>query len=232
MVKSLLKKIAALPSAETYDQAKAYSLMRGMQSEFRAAKCMPSREAVWDEAIARLDSSEPILYLEFGVYQGYSIRYFAERLKHPQTRLFGFDSFEGLPQRWGEHAKGTFTTGGTMPVIDDARVQFVKGWFQDSLPRFLSQVGPIDQKWRRVFVHFDADLYSSTLFVMATLWQHLPSYYFCFDEFMGHELRAFTDFTQAFPSTISVHAYDLIAKYPGRMLGSIARTPSAPSDPA
>lgn len=235
MVKSLLKKIAAFPSAETYDQAKAYSLMRGLRPQFDAAKRLPSREAVWDEAIARLGPDEPILYLEFGVYQGYSIKYFSERLRHPDTRFYGFDSFEGLPERWGDISKGTFTTAGSMPAISDPRVSFVKGWFQNTLPGFLATPGILDPARgspKHVFVHLDADLYSSTLFVMAMLWRHLPGYYFCFDEFMGHELRALTDFTQAFPAEVSVYAYDVIANYPGRMFGSIKHSMPASSDAA
>jgi hypothetical protein len=36
--------------------------------------------------------------------------------------------------------------------------------------------------------HFDADLYSSTLFLLSSLWLHLPEYFFIFDEFIGHGL--------------------------------------------
>jgi Methyltransferase domain len=169
-----------------------------------------------------------VLYREFGVYQGYSIRYFSERLTSAHTSLYGFDSFEGLPQRWGKLDAGTFTTGGAIPAIADSRVHFVKGLFQDTVPQFLAQLrhAEVPPEHRpRVFVHFDADLYSSTLFLMGMLWQYLPEYYFCFDEFMGHELRALCDFSVAYPSQISFLAYDLVAGYPGRMLGRLEGRP-------
>jgi len=226
VIKSLIKSIAALPGPETYDRAKAYALLKGLRPQMRSAKRLSSREAVWDEAIALLGAYEPVLYLEFGVYRGYSMRYFAERLSSPRTTLYGFDSFEGLPQRWGKYESGTFTTSGAVPDIADSRVHFVKGLFQDTVPQFLAQLrltelAPAQRP--RVFVHFDADLYSSTLFLMTTLWQYLPDYYFCFDEFMGHELRALSDFSVAYPSHISFLACDLIAGYPGRMLGKLER---------
>jgi hypothetical protein len=227
VIRSFIKSIAALPGPETYDRAKAYALLKELRPQMRSTKQLASREAVWDEAIALLGAGEPVLYLEFGVYQGYSIRYFSERLTSPQTTLYGFDSFEGLPQRWGTYEPGTFTTGGATPAIADPRMHFVKGLFQDTVPQFLAQLRhtelPPGQR-PRVFVHFDADLYSSTLFLMGTLWQHVPDYYFCFDEFMGHELRALSDFSVAYPGQISFLAYDLIAGYPGRMLGRLQRS--------
>jgi hypothetical protein len=226
VIRSLLKSIASLPSPEAYDRAKTYSIFRGLQPQVRAAKRLRSREAVWDEAIHRLGHDQPVLYLEFGVYQGYSIRYFAQRLTHPETRLFGFDSFEGLPEQWGAYGKGTFSTGGSAPQTDDPRVQFVKGWFQDTVPRFLAAQPLVEAAGRRslrVFVHFDADLYSSTLFLLTTLRQYVSEYDFCFDEFMGHELRALSDFAQAYPSRISFFAYDQVVGYPGRMLGRLER---------
>ena len=69
--------------------------------------------------------------------------------------------------------------------------------FQNTVPEFLSTnaltgAGPL-------FVHFDADLYSSTLFLLTSLWHVTSEYYFIFDEFMRDEIIAMHDFTRAYP---------------------------------
>ena len=47
--------------------------------------------------VAQLISNAEVLYLEFGVWKGDSIRQWSDLLKHSASRLHGFDSFEGLP---------------------------------------------------------------------------------------------------------------------------------------
>src|ERR1700677_4417473 len=70
--------------------------------------------------------ADPFDYLEFGVYKGYSLRVWANLNRNSASRLFGFDSFEGLPEDWvASKPKGTFTTGGKAPDIGDRRVDFV-----------------------------------------------------------------------------------------------------------
>ena len=55
--------------------------------------------------------------------------------------------------------KNPFDVGGAIPVIDDPRVEFVKGYFQDTLPGFLDCF----QLTNRLVVHTDADLYTPML---------------------------------------------------------------------
>lgn len=81
------------------------------------------REEVWDSMISRL-GNQAVLYMEFGVAEGVSIHYWSKNLKHPKTTLHGFDSFEGLTKEGGCWHKGQFDTGGHVPVMDDARVNF------------------------------------------------------------------------------------------------------------
>ena len=141
-----------------------------------------------------------VLYLEFGVFEGYSIRYFSERLTHPNSKFVGFDSFEGLPERWEGKSKGHFSTRGKIPSIPDERVSFRKGWFSETLPVFLTEFGDKHsiESSVSVIIHFDADLYSSTLYALATLHPRFRRYFFCFDEFAGHESRALYNYEQAF----------------------------------
>ncbi|MBK6815843.1 MAG: hypothetical protein IPG82_10420 [Saprospiraceae bacterium] len=57
--------------------------------------------------------------------------------KSPGFKFYGFDTFEGLPERWGHLAAGSMTAHGNVPAIQDGRAGFIKGLFQDTLPGFL-----------------------------------------------------------------------------------------------
>ena len=136
-------------------------------------------------------------YLEFGVYQGWSMFRMVQRFTNQDARFFGFDSFEGLPEQWGEAmGVGHFSTGKKLPDIADSRVRFIPGWFQNTVSRFLHQNAPLPTP---VLVNFDADLYSSTLFLLTTMWHFVPEYHFFFDELMPDEVVAMYDLVSAYP---------------------------------
>ncbi|MBI1193382.1 MAG: hypothetical protein GC205_09420 [Bacteroidetes bacterium] len=142
-------------------------------------------------------ADRPITYLEFGVGRGNSMRWWTAANTHPDSRFYGFDTFEGLPERYGTYAEGTFSQGGKFPDIPDARLQFVKGLFQDSLPGVL----PGLDFSRQTIVHIDGDLYTSALYPLAMLYPKLKEGDFLlFDEFGVplHEFRAYEDFTRSF----------------------------------
>jgi O-methyltransferase len=89
-------------------------------------------------------------------------------LRNPKSKLHGFDSFESLPETWDLGSeKGHFTTQGVVPVIDDPRVTFFRGWFSETLPRY------VFPSHEQLFVMFDADLYSSTKTVLDFLKPHI-----------------------------------------------------------
>ncbi len=78
-----------------------------------------------------------------------------------------------------------------IPIIEDPRVRFFKGWFNETLPGY--QVPTHD----RLVLDMDADLYSSTGYVLKTLESLIvPGTYIYFDEFADreNELRAFSEF--------------------------------------
>jgi Macrocin-O-methyltransferase (TylF) len=160
----------------------------GFSSGFRAR----SRMDLFEIVAAEIGERE-VLYLEFGVHRGDSMRVWAKLLRNPRSHLHGFDSFLGLPHDWSleGHARGYFTTGGEVPEIDDPRVRFFPGWFEDTLP---SYEWP---KYEVLVVMLDADLYSSTATVLRFAAERLvPGSYLYFDQFhhRADELRAFAEY--------------------------------------
>lgn len=141
--------------------------------------------------------NQPIDYLEFGVASGIAIKWWVGKNTNSGSRFFGFDVFTGLPEDFGVMKKHHYDTEGQIPKVEDERVKFVKGLFQDSLPGFLKDY---ESKQRKV-IHMDADLYSSTLFVLTNLIPYLQKNdLIIFDEFgvPTHEFRAFTDIISAY----------------------------------
>ena len=150
-------------------------------------------EFVFEEEI----QNQSIDYLEFGVASGIAFKWWVEKNENPGSRFFGFDVFTGLPEDFGVIKKQHYDTSGQTPNIQDERVTFIKGLFQESLPGFLNEYKPQQKK----VVHMDADLYSSTLFVLTKLIPFLKKDdIIIFDEFgvPTHEFRAFSDIVSAY----------------------------------
>jgi hypothetical protein len=140
---------------------------------------------------------QPIDYLEFGVASGIAFKWWVEKNKNPESRFFGFDVFTGLPEDFGVMKKYHYYSAGQTPEIEDTRIEFIKGLFQDSLPEFLNNYKPLQKK----VIHMDADLYSSTLFVLTKLIPFLENDdIIIFDEFgvPTHEFRAFSDIVSSY----------------------------------
>lgn len=161
---------------------------------FDTSRRVGHRFEIYSEVTRALGSAR-VLYLEFGVHRGESIARWAKLLREPDCRFIGFDSFEGLPENWKvDGQRGTFSTEGKPPEISDARVSFVKGWFDETLPGFTPPTH------ERLVLHFDADLYSSTRTALAAMEPCIAvGTYLLFDEFADrhHELRAFDEFLAA-----------------------------------
>jgi predicted O-methyltransferase YrrM len=159
-------------------------------------------------------------YLEFGVFFGSSMmcmhRVLDEfGLRH--TRLFGFDSWEGLPERARTDDHGLWQPGDFKMDYDCARsymseqgadwnrVHLVKGWFSETLtPECVSE----HNIRRASLVMVDSDLYSSAKealdFCAPLLAPHAVVF---FDDWGAGDLaeknlgekRAFLEFLQAHP---------------------------------
>lgn len=141
---------------------------------------------------------EPINYLEFGVANGQSFRWFLSINKNETSAFWGFDTFTGLPEDFGVYKKGMFNTNNKVPEISDNRGHFLQGLFQQTLPPFLKTFK--DDK--RKVIMLDADLYSATLFTLASLSPLLnKGDIIFFDEFSvpTQEFKAFHEFQHAYP---------------------------------
>lgn len=132
------------------------------------------------------------MIVEFGVATGRSINQIACLFHDKQ--ITGFDSFEGLPEEWRPgYPKGFFKT--KIPRVE-SNVVLISGWFEDTLPGWLeSNPGPLS------IVHLDADLYSSTSFVLKCITPRLkPGSILVFDElvypgnYKEHEYKALIEF--------------------------------------
>jgi hypothetical protein len=157
---------------------------------FQAERFLATRQDIFSAAAEKLRNRKT-LYLEFGVFQGETLKLWSGLLQNPESMLHGFDSFEGLPNQWHPmHGRGTFSTGGTPPQIGDSRIKLFKGWFDETLPHYTPP--PHEE----MFVNIDCDLYSSTKTVLGFLRPHIsPGTYLYFDEFhhRDHELKAFEE---------------------------------------
>jgi hypothetical protein len=150
--------------------------------------------------------------LEFGVYSGNTVTQLKNLLKN-EYEIFGFDSFEGLPEDWvgTSLTKGFFNLKGQIPSIDG--VTFFKGWFVDTILEYKKIAKPI------ALLHIDCDLYSSTIDVLYGLKEFIvPGTVIVFDEWYynfndveenrQHEQKAFYEWVKDF--NINYEEYPLI----------------------
>lgn len=166
-----------------------FSLTRDYTKRYTLYQYVVDTQKLQDEAID---------YLEFGVCGGQSFEWWLGSNKSPNSKFYGFDTFEGLPENWG-----VFFNKGDMyadvPQLNDSRAEFIKGLFQQTIPPFL-QIHPLENGKRKV-LHLDADLFSSTLFSLTMLFPYLKKNdILFFDEFNvpNHEFFALKTFTEAF----------------------------------
>jgi len=143
----------------------------------------------------QLKQKQDTLWLEFGVFSGKSINYIS---KFTNQTVYGFDSFCGLPEDWRSgYGKGSFNLNGNMPTVN-SNVELISGWFNNTLEPFIK-----NKKQKVSFIHMDADLYSSTKYVLDTLKNWIDkNCIILFDELVNYpgydgdtgELKAFYEF--------------------------------------
>jgi len=137
------------------------------------------------------EATKPGLFLEFGVGRGKSIRWIGAAT---DRTVYGFDSFEGIPEYWNGNPIGAFAQR-KLPKVPP-NVEFKVGMFDDTIPHFLNtNDDPV------AFLHVDCDLYSSTVTIFDAFGGRLqPGSIVLFDEYYNfprwqqHEYKAFHEF--------------------------------------
>ena len=137
--------------------------------------------------------TEPMLGQSFE-----TINFIASRC--PDQTVYGFDSFEGLPEHWSgnRYSRRNFNRKGKPPKVE-SNVELVIGGFNETLPSFLErETEPFG------FVHIDCDIYSSTKQIFDLIAPRIaPGCIIVFDEFFNyhgfeqHEYKAFFEFVKA-----------------------------------
>jgi O-methyltransferase len=149
---------------------------------------------------------QAIDYLEFGVFQGESMRKWITLNSRGESRFFGFDSFEGLPENWRPgQARGCFNLNGIVPNVADQRVKFIKGWFENTVPPFARDFSAKN----RLLLHLDADLYASTMLALLYFSPFMSKgTLLIFDEFYDrdHEFKALGDWQKIYPKNFRIVA--------------------------
>lgn len=183
-----------------------------------------TRNQVHFRAIKAVEMKDGLV-LEFGVFTGRTARYI---VKKSGWHLDGFDSFEGLPEAW----RDGFPTGKfkrKAPPDLGPKVTLHVGWFDDTLPKFIADLG--DDKRPVRYLHVDCDLYSSTKTIFECLGDRIVAgTVIVFDEYFNYagwqegEFKAFQEFVAAEGLTYEYLTYNqenqqVAVKITGRKAG-------------
>lgn len=155
------------------------------------------------------------IFMELGVWKGRTINFIAAL--HPTKTIYGFDSFQGLPEDW---ERGDMVIPKHTFRIEDPNyeplvlknVEVIKGRFQETLSAFVAKL-PKGEKI--AFLHVDSDLYSSAATAFSCLEDRLlPGCIIIFDEFYNypgaerHEQKALQEFLQRTSLQVKYLAYN------------------------
>ena len=227
------KIIRGLPSDKIDSLLNISRTLRKISYLARAEKMMngtayPTRPELFQSLDALAKGK--VVYLEFGVFKGDSVRLFLDSVSNTDIHIFGFDSFVGLPTDWNhafgaKTAKGTFDVGGKLPNINHEHVHFIKGWFENTFPEFLAEHQELITSADTVFVHLDADFYDPSRFVMEKLPIFVNQLYFMCDEWTAGECEAIMEFAEinSFELKFLGHVPSTVHKLPIQVMGKLTR---------
>ena len=154
-----------------------------------------ARKELWKYTLSWIEDPS-LSWCEFGIGEGETLDWFASQ-KPRANRLFGFDSFDGLPEPWVIYPAGHWKC---RPYVSNRPdVVVIQGTFEQSLtPAVVGMIGPIG------LLHIDCDLYSSTRTIFERIGRLVgPGTLIIFDELYNyfgweeHEAKAFLEFVVA-----------------------------------
>jgi O-methyltransferase len=121
-------------------------------------------------------------FVECGVAQGTSLVIMAA-LAGPDRLTWGFDSFEGFPELSdadggsgaefvgmscaGEEGEGAVYNTFTAAQVPMTNVRLVKGWFIDTIPGLVDEIGPI------ALLRLDSDFHDATRFTLEQFYDQV-----------------------------------------------------------
>lgn len=166
-----------------------------VDEQYDVIEKLPESAIVVSETLNAANSS-PLpqgMLCEFGVCTGNSTNLIAKKMA--PREIYGFDSFEGLPDDWviGDICvpKGFLAVDASLLKFEP-NVRLVKGFFSQSLPKFMQEKrDPV------AFLHIDCDTYQSTVDILNyTSPRFQVGTIIVFDEILGdmgaeNELKAF-----------------------------------------
>jgi hypothetical protein len=208
-------------------------VLRLIRKVRRDRRCLLSANELFIiHSLARAQAARPGAMAEVGVYDGGSARIICEA--KGDTRFFMFDTFEGLPEGVA-HEKNMYRKAQYASnyesvcayVADFPNVSVHKGYFPESA---LQLHDPAFTEARFNFVHFDVDLYQSTLDCLEYFYPRmLPGAIMLSHDYSVLESvkRAFTEFLEGKPESLieMPTTQAMIVKLP-----SVADPPAPTSD--
>jgi ABC-2 type transport system ATP-binding protein len=167
----------AAAEASQAERAAAEETARLVREVMPAVPRFPDPLATLEYGLS-LASDQDGMALEFGVFSGRTLRMITAAREG--KNVFGFDSFDGLPEHWrAGFPAGTFAVEELPEVLG---AELVVGLFEDTLADFL-----VDHPEPVAFLHIDADLYSSAKTVLRHVGPRLrPGSVIVFDEYFNY----------------------------------------------
>jgi hypothetical protein len=152
---------------------------------------------------------------EFGVFHGKSIRLISSMTK---DTVDGFDTFEGIPEQWGDEPAGSYTANKEIPERVPNNVRFHVGLFSDTLPGYVASLPPPEQLPVRM-LNIDCDLYQGTVEILHYLSDRIgPGSVLIFDEYLmtptwkEDEYKAFQEACEKFGWEYEYLGFSLFSK--------------------
>ncbi|MFT7035753.1 MAG: O-methyltransferase [Cyclobacteriaceae bacterium] len=191
-----------------------HNVIKAFNDYYNPQASYSRRYQLHDHLIKKLGlENTPISYYEFGVAAGEMISFWLGQNNNTNSEFYGFDSFKGLPESWENKQEGHFNKKGQTPNISDPRVKFISGWFQDTVYEFFKNHKPSNNT---TIFHLDADLFSSTLYVLFHIQPIIKSGdILIFDEFssFNDEYEALEIFKRCFGKPFDYELLGAINNY-------------------